>query len=120
MHEIKAKFTTGDIGNLGDHPKDGCRVAELARSLALEAVETLVPLQAATMLSLLYQADMKSNSIVSDWSDEDWSQSMMYIGVDLGVELVVFALTVVVLKRMYPEFSAFRILRGLLRTHWGK
>ena len=49
-----------------------------------------------------------------------WSQSLTYIGVDLGVELVVFALTVVVLKRMYPEFSAFRILRGLLRTHWVK
>ena len=43
---------------------------------------------------------------------------MIYIGVDLGVELVVFALTVIVLRRIYPEFSAFRILRGLLRTHW--
>ena len=43
---------------------------------------------------------------------------MMYIGVDLGVELVIFALTVVVLRRIYPEFDAFRILQGLLRTHW--
>ena len=33
-----------------------------------------------------------------------WSQSLTYIGVDLAVELVVvFALTVVVLKRIYRE-----------------
>ena len=55
---------------------------------------------------------------MSGWSDEDWTQSMMYIGVDLGVEIFVFACTVVVLKRIYPEFDAGRILRGLLRIHW--
>ena len=86
--------------------------------LQREAVETLVPIQAAAILSLLYQVDVKSNSVVSSWNDEDWNQSMMYIGVDLGVELVIFALTVVVLRRIYPEFDAFRILQGLLRTHW--
>ena len=43
---------------------------------------------------------------------------MIYIGIDLGVELVVFVLTVLVLRRIYPEFDAGRILRGLLRTHW--
>ena len=62
--------------------------------------------------------DVKSNSIVSGWSDEDWTQSMVYIGVDLGVEMVVFAGTVVVLSRIYPDFDAARILRGLLRMHW--
>ena len=61
---------------------------------------------------------MKSNSIVSDWSDKDWTQSMMYLGVDLGVEMLVFAGTVVMLRRIYPEFDAGRILRGLLRMHW--
>ena len=86
--------------------------------LQREAVETLVPMQAAAILSLLYSVDVKSNSIVSGWSDEDWTQSMMYIGVDLGVEMVVFAGTVVVLSRIYPEFDAGRILRGLLRMHW--
>ena len=43
---------------------------------------------------------------------------MIYIGIDLGVELVVFVLTVLVLRRIYPEFDAGRILRGLLRAHW--
>ena len=86
--------------------------------LQREAVETLVPMQAAAILSLLYGVDVRSNSIVSGWSDEDWTQSMMYIGVDLGVEIVVFAGTVVVLSRIYPEFDAGRILRGLLRMHW--
>ena len=89
-----------------------------ATLLQREAVETLVPIQAATILSLLYNIDVKSNSIVSDWSDEDWSQSMTYIGVDISVELVVFAGTIVALRRIYPEFDVWRILRGLLRTHW--
>ena len=43
---------------------------------------------------------------------------MMYIGVDLGVEMVVFAGTVLVLRAIYPDFQAGRILRGLLRMHW--
>eukprot|EP00938_MAST-03A_sp_MAST-3A-sp1_P000489 g489.t1 len=86
--------------------------------LQREAVETLVPMQAAAILSLLYGVGVQSNSIVNGWSDEDWTQSMMYIGVDLGVEMVVFTGTVVVLSRIYPQFDAARILRGLLRMHW--
>jgi hypothetical protein len=89
-----------------------------ATLLQREAVETLVPIQAAAILSLLYKVDVKSNSIVSGWSDEDWIQSMAYIGVDLSVELVVFAGTILALRRIYPEFDAWRILRGLLRVHW--
>ena len=89
-----------------------------ATLLQREAVETLVPMQAAAILSLLYSVGVQSNSIVNGWSDEDWTQSMVYIGVDLGVEMVVFAGTVVVLSRIYPEFDAGRILRGLLRMHW--
>ena len=74
-------------------------------------METLVPIQAAAILSLLHSVNVKSNSIVSGWSDEDWSHSMMYIGVDLGVEMLVFAGSVLVLRRIYPEFTAGRILR---------
>ena len=61
---------------------------------------------------------VKSNSIVSGWSDEDLHQSMMYIGVDLAVEIIVFAGTVLILRRIYPKFDAARILKGLLRMHW--
>ena len=32
----------------------------------------------AAILSLLYGVGVKSNSIVSGWTDEDWNQSMMY------------------------------------------
>ena len=89
-----------------------------ATLLQREAVETIVPIQAAAILSFLYKIDVKSNSIVTGWSDEDWAQSLTYIGVDLGVELMVFACTIFALKRIYPEFDAGRILRGLLRMHW--
>ena len=61
---------------------------------------------------------MKSNSLVSDWSDEDWTKSMIHIGVDLAVEMVVFTGSVLVLRHIYPTFDAGRILKGLLRTHW--
>lgn len=43
---------------------------------------------------------------------------MMYIGIDLVIELVFFAGTVFVLRRIYPDFDAGRILKGLLRMHW--
>lgn len=43
---------------------------------------------------------------------------MTYIGVDLGVEILVFSGTVLMLRRVYPEFDAGRILRGILRMHW--
>ena len=42
---------------------------------------------------------------------------MTYIGIDFVVEIVVFAGTVVMLRRIYPDFDAGRILRGLLRTY---
>ena len=106
------------VMNKDDVSEKGTALFIAATLLQREAVETLVPMQAAAILSLLYQVDVKSNSIVSGWSDEDWTQSITYIGVDLSVELVVFAGTILALRRIYPEFDAWRILRGLLRTHW--
>jgi len=106
------------VMNKDDVLDKGTALFIAATLLQREAVETLVPMQAAVILSLLYQVGVKSNSIVSDWSKEDWTQSLTYIGVDLGIELVVFAGTVHSLRRIYPEFDAWRILSGLLRTHW--
>jgi len=40
-----SKFAPGQSGNPGGRPKDEFKVAELARSYTLEAVETLVDLQ---------------------------------------------------------------------------
>jgi hypothetical protein len=106
------------VMNKNDLSDKGTTLFIAATLLQREAVETLVPMQAAGILSLLYTAGVKSNAIVSTWNEKDWTQSMMYIGIDLGVELVVFVGTVLVLRQIYPEFDAGRILRGLLRTHW--
>jgi hypothetical protein len=106
------------VMNKDDVSDRGTALFIAATLLQREAVETLVPIQAAAILSLLYQVDVKSNSIVNGWSDADWTQSMTYIGVDLSVELVVFAGTILALRRIYPEFDVWRILRGLLRAHW--
>jgi len=104
-----------DPENLSD---EGTALFIAATLLQREMVETLVPIQASAILSFLYFLDVKSNSVVSGWSEADWIQSMIYIGVDLLVELVVFAGTILALSQIYPKFSAYRILRGLLRMHW--
>jgi len=89
-----------------------------ATLLQREAVETLVPMQAAVILTLLYKLGVKSNSIVNGWEEEDWTQTLFYIGIDLGVEVLVFVGTIMALQRIYPQFDTRRILRGLLRMHW--
>jgi len=44
MRDNSGKFLAGHSGNPGGRPKDEHRVAELARSYTLEAVQTLVDL----------------------------------------------------------------------------
>ena len=44
MRDSNGKFIAGHSGNPGGRPKDEFKVAELARSYTLEAVETLVDL----------------------------------------------------------------------------
>ena len=60
---------------------------------------------------------MNRDFIDSGWTDEDWTQSIVYMGIDLAVELVVFGGTIFVLHQIYPQFKASRILRGLLAMH---
>ena len=80
--------------------------------------ETIVPMQAVLVMSILYASNVKSNSIVSQWtSRDDYIQAVTYLGIDLGVEVVVFVGTVLALRQIYPTFSAFRILMGLVRSN---
>jgi len=44
MREKNGRFLLGHSGNPGGRPKDKYKVAELARSYTVEAVETLVDL----------------------------------------------------------------------------
>ena len=104
-----------DKENLSD---EGTALFIAATLLQREVVETIVPIQAAGIISFLYTIDVMSNSIVNDWSEADWIQSMKYTGIDLIVELGVFVCTIFALHQIYPQFNAFRILRGLLRMHW--
>ena len=61
---------------------------------------------------------MKSNSVVSRWdSIDDYNQTMMYMGIDLGVEVLVFTLTILLLKKIFPDVSAWRVLTGVLKMH---
>ena len=76
--------------------------------------ETIVPMQAMFVMSILYASDVKSNSMVSQWtSSDDYIQAVTYLGIDLGVEL--FVRYCLALRRIYPKFSV-RILMGLVRS----
>ena len=89
-----------------------------ATLLQRELVETIVPVQSLGVISILFWLDVKSNSVVSGWdSSKDYHDALMYIGIDLGVELLVFASTILALRHIIPELNAFRILSGLLRMH---
>lgn len=106
-----------DRENLSDR---GTALFIAATLLQREMIETFVPIQAAGVLSFLYTVlnSSKSNSIVVDWEDSDYVRSMIYISIDVVAEIFVFFLTSTLLSRIYPEFKSWRILFGLLRTHW--
>jgi hypothetical protein len=100
-----------------DESSQGTALFIAAILLQREMVETIVPMQAAVVMTLLYASDVKSNSMVSQWtSSDDYIQAMTYLGIDLAVELIVFACSILALKRIYPQFSAWRILMGLVRS----
>ena len=88
-----------------------------ATLLQRELVELVVPIQAALVLSILYYVDLGSNSLVSGWNLQDYTRAMTYLSIDVVVEIAMFTLTIFLLKRIQPEFSAFRILMGLVRTN---
>jgi hypothetical protein len=107
-----------DLREVKDDSSEGTALFIAATLLQREMIETIVPIQAAAVMSLLYLSGVKSNSMVSQWtSDDDYILAMTYLGIDLGVELVVFVCSVIALKRIYPKFSAFRILMGLVRSN---
>ena len=106
-----------DLRDVKDESSEGTALFIAAILLQREMCETIVPMQAAFVMSVLYVSYVKSNSMVSQWtSSDEYIQAVTYLGIDLGVELVVFVGTVLMLKRIYPRFSAFRILMGLVRS----
>ena len=107
------------IENLDKKRDEGTILFIAATLLQREFVEVIVPIQSLGVLTALYHADVKSNSVTSSWSGpDDYHSAMMYTGLDLGIELVVFAGTIVILTLMFPELSSWRILSGLIRTNF--
>jgi len=103
----------------GKQQKDGMILFIAAILLQRELVEVMVPLQAMGILSMLYVADINSNSLTASWSgSSEYKQTLMYVGLDFVMELVVFVSTIFVLKYTFPnKLSASRILKGLIRTN---
>jgi hypothetical protein len=103
------------IKDLKSDAKDGTALFISATLLQRELIETFVPVQGAIVMSAMYFFNkLKSNTIVPD-TDDDMNRAMKYLSVDFAIEIMVFALTVLVLKHLYPNFSSFRIVMGIVR-----
>jgi len=105
--------------NTSKHERQGTALFIAATLLQREMIETFVPIQAMGIISILHKLNVKSNSVVSSWiSNNEYEQTMMYMGIDLGVEIVVFVLTAMTLRKILPDVSAWRVLSGLLKMHF--
>jgi hypothetical protein len=106
-----------DLDSKSADERRGTALFIAATLLQRELVETIVPIQSLGMISVLYWLNIKSNSLVSGMSNEDFHQAMIYMGIDLGVELLVFGFTIVALRYIFPELNPWQILSGLLNMH---
>jgi len=90
-----------------------------ATLLQREMTEVVVPIQALGVISILYVADVPSNSVTSSWQGvADYHQTLMYTGIDFAVELCVFVGTIFVLQNILPNTNPWMIIRGLIRMHF--
>ena len=106
-----------DLDSKSADERRGTALFIAATLLQRELVETIVPIQSLGMISVLYWLNIKSNSLVSGMSKDEFHQALMYTGIDLGVELLVFVFTIVALRYIFPELNPWRILSGLLKMH---
>ena len=106
-----------DLDNKSADERRGTALFIAATLLQRELVETIVPIQSLGMISVLYWLNIKSNSLVSGMSNDEFHQALMYTGIDLGVELLVFVCTIFALRYIFPELNCWRILSGLLKMH---
>ena len=107
-----------DLENKNADERRGTALFIAATLLQRELVETIVPIQSLGMISVLYWLNIKSNSLVYGWSNEEYHQALMYTGIDLVVELLVFGFTIFALSYIFPELKPLRILTGLLKMHF--
>ena len=106
-----------DLDSKSADERRGTALFIAATLLQRELVETIVPIQSLGMISVLYWLNIKSNSLVSGMSNDEFHQALMYTGIDLGVELLVFVCTIFALRYIFPELNPWRILSGLLKMH---
>ena len=106
-----------DVDSKSADEKRGTALFIAATLLQRELVEIIVPIQSLGMISVLYWLNIKSNSLVSGMSKDEFHQALMYTGIDLGVELLVFGFTIVALRYIFPELNPWQILSVLVKMH---
>ena len=94
---------------------DSSKVYIMSILLEREFVELIVPIQAMIAVSLMYFGGAKhTNTVVSDWDDDHYKFAMIYLVIDIGMELLIFSGTYWIVEKMFPRFSARNILLRIL------
>ena len=78
IRKENGQFQTGDSGNPGGRPKDEHKVAELARSYTVEAVETLVDLMRHS------REDRVRGTASQALLDRGWGKAKVEVGTSGG------------------------------------
>jgi len=91
---------------------------QLSATLLLrETMETVIPFQAMIVLTVLYSLNVPTNSLVTDWSENDYRQAIRYTFLDLVVELIIFTCTVLALRSISTKIKPLRIIIGEIHMH---
>lgn len=82
-----------------------------------EFVEVVVPLQSAIAIYILREFGTDHNTLVYQMDDDDFRSTMHYILLDAVVEFVIFAISLVALKIIFPSILPHCVLFGVLNEH---
>ena len=91
-----------------------------ATLLLREVVEIIVPAQTMLVLSAMHYFSWPGglNGFVQGMDDEAYNSAMLYLGGDLGLEVLVFAFTIVALWFIFPGMSVYRVIHGMLEQRF--
>ena len=91
-----------------------------ATLLLREVVEIIVPAQTMLVLSAMhyFSGPTGLNGLVQGMDDAAYDSAMRYLGIDLGIEVLVFACTAVALRFIFPDVSVFGVIQGLLEQRF--
>jgi len=108
-----------NIGEETDPRKAKQMVYYIAATLLVrEFVEVFVPIQSLVVLHVLHRFGSRHVGEFATQTDEEFAQSVRYVGLDAIVEVTVFVVTVAALWWILPDVKPARIILGVFKEHF--